>query len=114
MPKIPVMLKQPCDSTIAQKQTDPILNANLIQYWKYLEYVERRIYRSLKRAWIGFKIAKQEGNQDKMKYYAEGIQKFQRQLRLSVSNFSDILKEETKDNQDSTKPIEGGIEIKGL
>jgi hypothetical protein len=82
------------------------LSANLI-YWNHLEYVERRTYRSLKRAWIGFKIAKQQDNQDKMKYYAEGIQKFQRQLHLPVSNFSDILKEETKDSQDGTKPIEG-------
>jgi hypothetical protein len=65
-------------------------------YWKYLGYVERRTYRSLKRAWIGFKIAKQEGNRDKMKYYVEGIQKFQRQLGLAVSTFSDISKEETE------------------
>jgi hypothetical protein len=43
-----------------------------------------------------------------MKYYAEGIQKFQRQLRLPVSNFSDILKEEMENNLDSqTKLIEG-------
>ncbi len=83
------------------------MSANLI-YWKHLGYVERRTYRSLKRAWIGFKIAKQEGNHDKMKYYAEGIQKFQRQLRLPVSNFSDILKEEMENNLDSqTKLIEG-------
>jgi hypothetical protein len=51
------------------------------------------IYRSLKRAWIGFKIAKKYGDLDKMRYYAEGIQKFHRQLRLPVSAFSDILKE---------------------
>jgi hypothetical protein len=44
-----------------------------------------------------------------MKYYAEGIQKFERQLRLPVSNFSDILKEETKNDLDSqTKLNEGG------
>jgi hypothetical protein len=48
-------------------------------YWLPSEYAEKRTYSSLKRAWIGFKIAKQEGNHDKMKYYAEGIQKFQRQ-----------------------------------
>ena len=48
-------------------------------------------------------------NHDKMKYYAEGIQKFQRQLRLPVSTFSDILKEETKNDLDSqTKPKEDG------
>lgn len=70
------------------------MSANLI-YWLPSEYAERRTYRRMKRAWIGFKIAKQEGNHDKMKY-AEGIQKFQRQLGLAVSPFSDILKEETE------------------
>jgi hypothetical protein len=39
------------------------------------EYVERRAYRSLNN-------------------YAEGIQRFERQLRLPVSAFLDILKEE--------------------
>jgi hypothetical protein len=68
-------------------------------YWLPSEYTERRIYRSLKRAWIGFNIAKQEGNHDKMKYYAKGAQKFQRQLHLPVSNFSDILKEKDLDSQ---------------
>jgi hypothetical protein len=33
-----------------------------------------------------------------MKYYAEGVQKFERQLRLPVSPFSDIL-ENGVDNQ---------------
>jgi hypothetical protein len=69
------------------------LGANLI-YWNSPDYVERRIYRSLKRAWTGFKIAKKDGDHDKMRYYAEGIQKFERQLRLPVSNFSDVFKEE--------------------
>ena len=78
-------------------------------YWLPSGYAKKRTYRSLKRAWIGFKIAKQEGNHDKMKYYAEGIQKFQRQLRLPVSNFSNILKEEMKNDIDSqTKPNEDG------
>lgn len=74
------------------------MSENLIN-WLPLEYVERRTYRSLKRAWIGFKIAKQQGNHDKMKYYAEGIQNFQRQLRLPVSSFSDVLKENDLDSQ---------------
>jgi len=44
-----------------------------------------------------------------MKYYAEGIQKFQRQLRPLVSSFSDILEEGTKNDLDNqTKPNEGG------
>jgi hypothetical protein len=69
------------------------LTANLTYWnWDPQYYIDRRTYRSLKRAWIGFKIAKKEGNHDKMEYYAEGIQKFERQLRLPVSAFSDILK----------------------
>jgi hypothetical protein len=61
-------------------------------YWKPLEFTEIRTYRSMKRAWIGFRIAYREGNEEKMKYYAEGIQKFERQLGHAVSSFSDILK----------------------
>jgi hypothetical protein len=47
-------------------------------------------YRGLKKAWMGFRIAKQAGDQDKMKYYAEGIQKFGKQLNRPVSSFSDL------------------------
>ena len=63
-------------------------------YWNWgpQDYIERRTYSSLKRAWIGFKIAKKDGDHDKLKYYAEGIQKFERQLHFPVSDFSDILK----------------------
>jgi hypothetical protein len=82
-------------------------------YWKHLGYIERRTYRSLKRAWIGFKIAKKEGNQEKMKYYAEGVQKFQRQLGLAVSSFSGILEEEIE-QPDSTKLNERGAAINKL
>jgi hypothetical protein len=78
------------------------LGANLI-YWDPDEYVKRRTYRSLKRAWTGFKIAKKDGDHNKMKYYAEGIQKFERQLRLPVSNLLDVLNEETRNDPDSAK-----------
>lgn len=47
-------------------------------------------YRGLKKSWIGLRIAKQEGDRDKMKYYAEGIQKFEKQLNRPVSSFSDL------------------------
>jgi hypothetical protein len=33
-----------------------------------------------------------------LRYYAEGIQKFQRQLRLPVSAFSDILKGDARND----------------
>jgi hypothetical protein len=56
-------------------------------YWNPQDYVERRTYRSLKRAWIGFNIAKKEGNHDKMKYYVEGIQKFETTTSPCLSFF---------------------------
>ena len=58
----------------------------------------KNTYRGLKKAWIGFRIAKQTGDQEKMKYYAEGIQKFEKQLNLPVSSFSDILMREKLSN----------------
>ena len=61
-------------------------------YWQSSRVAENKIYRSLKRAWIGFRIAYREGNEEKMKYYAEGIQKFERQLGRAVTNFSELLK----------------------
>jgi len=56
-------------------------------------------YRGLKKAWIGFRIAKQAGDNDKMKYYAEGIQKFEKILNRPVSSFSDILMGEKLSNE---------------
>ena len=47
-------------------------------------------YRGLKKAWIGFRIAKRIGDNDKMKYYAKGIQKFQKQLNAPLHSFSDL------------------------
>jgi hypothetical protein len=48
-------------------------------------------YRGLKKAWIGLRIAKRERDIDKMKHYAEGIQKFEKQLNHPVSGLSDLL-----------------------
>ena len=44
---------------------------------------------------------------DKMKYYAEGIQKFERQLRLPVSEFTNIFKEARNGPDSQTKQREG-------
>jgi len=53
-------------------------------------YTIRSTYHGLKKAWCGYKIAKREGDYDKMLYYSEGIQKFQKQLNLPVSSFPDL------------------------
>ena len=54
-------------------------------------FTVKSTYRGLKKAWIGLRIAKQEGDKDKIKYYAEGIQKFEKQLNRPVSSLSDLL-----------------------
>jgi hypothetical protein len=63
-----------------------------VTYWKPLELDERRTHRTLKRAWIGFRIEYREGDHEKMNYYAEDIQKFEKQLGLALTTFSDITK----------------------
>jgi hypothetical protein len=39
----------------------------------------------LRKCWKGFKIAKSDWDTKKMEYYAKGIRKFQRELKISVS-----------------------------
>jgi len=41
----------------------------------------------LRKCWTGFRIAKVDGDSKKMEYYAKGIRKFQRELKISFSEF---------------------------
>ena len=41
----------------------------------------------LRKCWTGFKIAKVDSDSKKMEYYAKSIRKFQRELKISVSEF---------------------------
>jgi hypothetical protein len=43
-------------------------------------YTELQTWKALSKAWIGFKIAKRKGEHEKLKYYASGIQKLQKEL----------------------------------
>jgi hypothetical protein len=47
-------------------------------------------FRGLKRAWLGFKIAKSKDDTDNMMHYAMIIQKLQEELCLPVSTFANI------------------------
>jgi hypothetical protein len=53
----------------------------------------------LKKAWIGYKIAKREGDYDKMVHYSEGIQKFQKQLNVPVPRFPELDRIELSHNK---------------
>jgi hypothetical protein len=68
------------------------LKRNLV-YWLYPGFAEKRTCRSLKSAWIGFRIARREAHLEKMDYCVEGTQKFEKQRGLTVSTSSDISRQ---------------------
>jgi hypothetical protein len=50
-------------------------------------YYDTETWGGLRKCWKGFKITKVDGDSKKMEYYAKGIRKFQRELKISVSEF---------------------------
>jgi hypothetical protein len=50
-------------------------------------FYDTETWGGLRKCWKGFKIAKVDGDTKKMEYYAKGIRKFQRELKISVSEF---------------------------
>jgi hypothetical protein len=63
------------DSSNVTHELNPALSINAIRDCNGQQFKNKN---------TGFKIAKKDGDLDKMKYYAEGIQKFERQLCLPV------------------------------
>jgi hypothetical protein len=45
---------------------------------------------ALRRAWVGYVIAKSQDDYEKMRKYAIVIRKFQRRLNIAISDFPDI------------------------
>jgi hypothetical protein len=43
-------------------------------------YTVLQTWKGLSKVWTGYKIAKRKGEHEKLKYYASGIQKLQREL----------------------------------
>jgi len=50
-------------------------------------FYDTETWGGLRKCWKGFKIAKSDGDTKNMEYYANGIRKFQRELKKSVSEF---------------------------
>ena len=50
-------------------------------------FYDTETWGGLRKCWTGFKIAKVDGDTKRMEYYAKGIRKFQRELKISVSEF---------------------------
>ena len=53
-------------------------------------YLENQTWGALHKAWKGYVIAKNKSVIDRMEYYANVIQKLQRELGLRVSSFPDL------------------------
>jgi len=71
--------------------------ANLKKKWERRDrivlnsgYSLGEAYGNLRKCWKGYIIAKNDGDEEKMVHYAEGIQKFQCELGLDVEDFSHL------------------------
>ena len=72
-------------------------------------YYDTQAWANLKKCWKGFIIANNNGDEEKMLYYAKGIMKFQKQLGLEERVFPDLGLWEIEDN-DFPKEIPSEIE----
>jgi hypothetical protein len=50
-------------------------------------YTVNQTWKGLRKAWLGYTIAKNKGEDDRMMYYASVIQKLRKELGLPVANF---------------------------
>ena len=76
---------------------DSIIHHNFLNLKKQLSrrdgvlldsgFYDTETWGGLRKCWKGFKIAKSDWDTKKMEYYAKGIRKFQRELKISVSEF---------------------------
>ena len=79
------------DKWIKQKKWDPyksIRTGN--RYYEILPslYYTNQTYGALNKSWLGFVIAKEKGEVDKLEMYAKRIQNLERQLGRQVTDFS--------------------------
>jgi hypothetical protein len=73
-------------------------------------YCDTQAWANLKKCWKGLIIAKSQGNEEKMRYYAKGIMKFQKQLGLEVRVFPDLGLWEIEDTNDYPREMKNEIE----
>ena len=51
-------------------------------------YYENQTYGALQKCWVGFVIAKEKGEYDKLEIYAKRIRKLERELGRAITDFS--------------------------
>jgi hypothetical protein len=53
-------------------------------------YYTTQAWKVLEKCWLGYKIAKGQHDEEKMRYYAQGIRKAQKELGLHVESFPNL------------------------
>lgn len=80
------------DKWIKQKKKwDPYKSIRKgIRYYEILSslYYTNQTYGALNKCWLGFVIAKEKGEWDKLEMYARRIQKLEKQLGREITDFS--------------------------
>lgn len=66
-------------------------------------YTVNQTWKGLRQAWLGYTIAKNKGEDDRMKYYASVIQKLRKELDLPPANFSNLDIDEAIKKEKSSK-----------
>ena len=61
-------------------------------------YYTTQAWKVLEKCWFGYKIAKAQDNERKMRDYAEGIRKAQKELGLHVESFANLRMYGTDDS----------------
>jgi hypothetical protein len=54
------------------------------------DYYDTQGWGCLRKCWLGYKIVKSEGDDEKMVHYAEGIQRVQKDLGIEISDFYNL------------------------
>jgi hypothetical protein len=79
------------DKWLRLKKWDPLLSYRKgNRYYEILPslYYSNQTYGALNKCWLGFVIAKERGEYDKLERYARRIQKLERQLGRETTDFS--------------------------
>jgi hypothetical protein len=77
--------------TKQKKKWDPLLSHKKgVKYYDILPslYYENQTYGALNKCGLGFVIAKEKGEYDKLEMYARRIQKLEKQLGREITDFS--------------------------
>ena len=65
-------------------------------------YTVNQTWKGLRKAWLGYTIAKNKAEDDRMVYYAEVIQKLRKELNLQSASFPHLDEDITKEKKEKS------------